>query len=83
MPNYDYRCTGDCKAEWELNLPMAEMMEPTTIPCPICGGVIEKFLAYAPGFAYDHLNIRKRVPETFKDVLRNIKSKHLHNTIDV
>lgn len=83
MPNYDYRCTK-CAAAWEVALPMSEREEPIGAECPECKeGVLEQYLPYAPGFAYDHLNVRKRVPEAFKDVLRNIKTKHLHNTINV
>jgi len=89
MPNYDYRCTN-CGDAWEIRLPMARREEPVELGrdagCPSCGekGTIEQFLPSAPGTP-THVgdSISKRTPDAFKDVLRNIKSKHRHSTINV
>lgn len=77
-----------------MQLVIAERDVPLTKLCPSCNAmpentclppfmvpVVERLQA-APGFSYT-MNIRKHVPESFKDVLRNIKSKHRGSTIEV
>ena len=93
MPNYDYRCLR-CGYTWEMQLLIADRDVPLIKPCPSCNAVPENMctqpflvpiverLPAAPGHSYT-MNIRKHVPESFKDVLRNIKSKHRGSTIDV
>jgi len=81
MPNYDYRCKK-CGQTWELQLPLAERLTPTKVRCD-CGGKVEQYLPSSPGFGYDMVNFRHKVPDSFKDVLRNIKHKHRGSNIDV
>jgi putative FmdB family regulatory protein len=88
MPTYDYRCTN-CNEEFEMQLSIADRELPCRVLCPFdCTKnelTIERFLAGAPGVSYTAggNSVRKKTPDAFKDVLRNIKSKHLHSTIDV
>lgn len=88
MPRYDYRCL-DCGATWEEDYPIAERDYPVQKGfCPVCqdvGSPIERYLPSAPGVSYSagDNNVRKKTPESFKDVLRHIKSKHRGSTIDV
>lgn len=83
MPTYDYRCTS-CGVEWEMNTTIAERDEPTKISCPVCEveGKIERFLPTPPGFGDPMRLGRIRPPDSFKDILRNMKTKHRHNTIN-
>lgn len=89
MPNYDYRCTK-CNSEWEIQLPIAQRDAPVELGkdagCPECGEkeTIERFLAGAPGTpTHTGDSLSKRVPNSFKDVLRNIKSQHRGSTINI
>jgi putative FmdB family regulatory protein len=84
MPNYDYHCKS-CDHTWERQLPIADRDTPLHEPCPHCALdelVIERLVA-APGVSYSVIGLRHRTPDSFKDVLRNIKSKHAHANIDV
>jgi hypothetical protein len=60
---------------------MAQRLAPTEEKCD-CGGTVEQYLPSAPGFGYDMVNVRKKVPNAFKDVLKNIKKHHRGSTID-
>lgn len=80
MPNYDYRCTA-CGVEFEMQTTIAERDEPTKVPCPACDGTIERFLPTPPGFGDPMRLGRKRAPDAFNDVLKNMKKKFRHNTI--
>jgi putative FmdB family regulatory protein len=82
MPRYDYRCE-ECKEAWEEDHTIAERDVPVSLPCPKCGkeGCVEKYLPSTSGLAYS-LEPRK-VPEAFKDVLRNIKKNHRRSLINV
>jgi hypothetical protein len=82
MPHYDYRCVNaECDfVATDVHLPIDGRDFPTTEPCPKCQGAIERLIA-GPGVSYTV--IPKKVPDTFKDLLRNIKSKHRGSTIDV
>lgn len=84
MPNYDYFCTAcDFKAI-DMHLPIDARHYPTTQPCPQCNaeGTIELGVS-APGFSYTANRGGMKTPDTFKDVLRSIKSKHRGSTINV
>lgn len=91
MAHYDYRCNL-CGYEWELNVPIADRDKALGEPCPDCKTPdegsgeptpsIERIQA-APGVSYTYSGSRPKTPDSFKDVLRNIKSKHRHSTIDV
>ena len=83
MPYYDYVCEK-CSEDFEESLPIARRDEPTKKSCPITdcdGGVKMMFAKPFVGDPWHHA--RKKVDDGFKDRLREIKSKHLHSTIDV
>ena len=84
MPNYSYSCSADgCDFRVvDLNLPIAGRNYPTTQPCPICKSenAIVKDIT-APGVSYTINRGGLKVPETFKDILRNIKSVHPGSSI--
>ena len=86
MPNYSYSCSvGDCDFKIvDLNLPVAGRNYPTTQSCPKCKSenTIVKELT-APGVSYTINRGGLKVPETFKDLLRNIKSEHRGSTINI
>ena len=75
MPTYDYYCKS-CLHDWELFLPLSRMNEPLSNPCPNCGEYdnIEKIIG-APVVHWSFMGstIQSHAPETFKDVLRNMK----------
>ena len=79
MPTYDYQCSG-CGMHVELVLPIADRDTPCTVPCTECGSTIER-LPGAPGIGYTFGGTK--TPDSFKDVLRNIKKNHRHSTINV
>lgn len=81
VPNYDYRCNS-CGNVWEQNIPLAQSDDLPACRTVNCSTPAVEKLKSAPGFSYT-LGDRKKVPESFKDVLRQIKSRHLHSTIDV
>lgn len=84
MPNYDYRCTNCGNVITDVQLPIAQREYPTTQPCPACQaeGVIEQCIT-APGVSYTANRGGLKTPETFKDILRNIKQHHRGSTIQV
>jgi putative FmdB family regulatory protein len=85
MPRYDYRC-HHCGHEWEQQLLIDDRNEPLNHPCAECGDTaVERYLPSAPGVGYTvgGNSLRKKTPEAFKDILRNIKSKHRGSVIDV
>lgn len=94
MSHYDYHCNL-CGHVWELNVPIADRDKACDDVCPACHKqeitgpndgseplvkAIERIPA-GPGMSYTYGGAK--TPESFKDVLRNIKSKHLHSTINV
>ena len=78
MPNYEYECS-QCGQVTVQQRPIAQRND--AFDCPDCKSPTIRCQA-ARGFSYT-MNIRKHVPESFKDVLRNIKSKHRGSTIEV
>ena len=84
MPHYDYRCTACDFVVIDMQLPIAERYYPTTQPCPKCDAenTIE-MVAAAPGVGYTINRGGLKTPESFKDILRDIKSKHRGSTINV
>jgi putative FmdB family regulatory protein len=83
MPNYDYHClTPDCSIDFELQTTIAERDEPTVVPCPACGGTLERYLPTPPGFGDPYRLGRQRSPDAFNDVLKNMKKKFRGNTIN-
>ena len=86
MPNYSYSCSADgCDFKVvDLNLPIAGRTYPTTQPCPKCKSenTIVKDIT-APGVSDSVNRGGLKVPDTFKDILRNIKSVHPGSTINI
>ena len=83
MPYYDYICEK-CGEDFAESLPIARRDEPTEKSCPItdCGGEVR--MMYGKQFIGDPWHFAGKKPdEAFKDKLREIKSKHLHSTINV
>ena len=87
MPTYDYKCEK-CGHEFERQLSIAKMNEPTEYPCPCgsCHGKIKKIIVKASGFAYDNIRTRhstNKVPSWHTDQMKELKhSKGLpHNTL--
>lgn len=79
MPNYDYRCA--CGHTWEQQLLIADRDKPLAEPCPKCGQTgVERYLPSTQGLNYS-LNDRKKVPNSFNDVLKKIKAAHRGSTI--
>lgn len=82
MPTYDYRCQacGEC---WEQHLLIADRDAPCGMSCPLCKhvGQVERMIT-AAGISY-RINDRKKIPNSFKDVLRKIKATHRGSKIEV
>ena len=81
MPIYNYRC-DECHYEWEEQRTIAERNLPLDDLCPDCGAVatIEKFLPSFNGLCYTVDGVGK-TPDTFNDLLKNIKKNHRGSTI--
>ena len=63
---------------------IARRNEPTTTPCPQekCEGIVK--MRYATPYVGDPWHFAgKKIDDGFKDKLKDIKSKHLHSTINV
>ena len=84
MPNYDYKCTACGFTVIDMQLPIAERDYPTTQECPQCDskGTVEHMIS-APAISYTINRGGVKTPESFKDILRDIKSKHRGSTINV
>lgn len=84
MPLYDFQCTKCGLFVEDMALPIAERDYPTTQPCPKCEaeGTIIRCIS-APGVSYTINRGGLKTPESFKDILRDIKKKHRGSTIDV
>lgn len=84
MPTYDYRCTSCGHELGDLHFSIADRHTPSTKPCPNCDtiGTMELRIG-APGVNYSINRGGLKTPDTFKDMLRNIKQKHRGSTINV
>jgi hypothetical protein len=84
MPNYNYFCTACDFKVIDMHLPIDARNYPTTQPCPQCkvDGSIVKGIC-APGVSYTANRGGLKTPETFKDILRNIKSQHRGSSINI
>ena len=83
MPYYDYECEP-CGQRFEESLKIVDREEPTTKPCPQenCEGKVK--MSFAIPYVGDPWHFAgKKVDDGFKDKLKDIKSKHLHSTINV
>lgn len=73
MPTYDYRCNS-CEHVFEKLVKIAQSHDPQQ--CPECGTADSTKLMGAPAFGdSDRLFSQKKVPDGFKDILRNIHEK--------
>jgi len=82
MPRYDYECTSCGAIQRDVFLPIAQRQQPTETPCLGCGGTVI-LMPSAPGVSYGINNGGLKTPDSFKDVLRRIKSNHRRSTIEV
>lgn len=73
MPLYAYNCKG-CGHAFEGQIKMADRDFPTTQACPECGEMkVERGLTVAGITSGTPDHIGSKVPDGFKDILRNIK----------
>lgn len=72
MPNYDYGCRG-CDAEFTKFARVANRDKPCKTPCEDCGGEIYQKIGAPPPVT--GVNHQAKIPDGFKDVLKNIKNK--------
>ena len=82
MPRYDYACTSCGAVQRDVQLTIAQRLVPTETPCLGCGGAVI-LSPSAPGVSYTINNGGLKTPDSFKDVLRRIKSNHRRSTINV
>lgn len=85
MPLYEYKCS-ECEHIFDRILKMDDRDIPNQEPCPDCKkeGTVDRHITTAPLLAYGPIDFRKKVPDGFKDVLRDIKKTYGHlSTIDV
>jgi len=82
MPTYDYQCTSEgCDYIEEKYLPVADMLKPLEEPCPKCGtigSIIKIFASPIINLGYRGSTVQSspKVPEVFKDKLRQIKKTY-------
>lgn len=84
MPLYEYKCE-QCGHEFSDVLKIAYRNKPKESPCPQCGvqGSIDQVIG-APRIVAGVGDFRSKVPEVFKDRLREIKkTAGRTSTIDV
>jgi putative FmdB family regulatory protein len=72
VPVYDYKC-GTCGAVKEHFMKYVNVTE--TQPCAACGGEATRQLSTAAISYQGSKTTRQKVPDSFKDVLRNIRDK--------
>lgn len=84
MPLYDFQCRDCGFLVNDVALPIAERDNPLSEACPSCGksNTIER-MAAAPGVSYSINRGGLKTPQGFKDILKDIKQRHRHSTIDV
>jgi putative FmdB family regulatory protein len=84
MPLYDFNCQH-CGQEFEKALKIVDRNEPLSNPCPMCqenGSVVSTITS--PRIVSGVGDFRAKVPDVFKDRLREIKKiSGRGNTIDV
>lgn len=83
MPNYDFSCRTCGNLITDVFLPIAERDRPTTELCPACGEPTIERCVSAPGVSYTINRGGLKTPQGFKDILKDIKSKHPRSTINV
>lgn len=83
MPTYDYQCKN-CGFHAEAVVPIASRDVPCDVPCQECGETAIERIPGAPGISYTVAGRSgPKTPDSFKDVLRNIKKNHKYSTINV
>ena len=74
MPTYDY-CCGSCDYTSEEQLLIKDRNKPTKKPCPKCGKKDIRKMVGAPGNG-DAVSLgRKKIDNSFRDVLSKIEEK--------
>lgn len=83
MPNYDFMCSTCQNLIVDVFLPIADRDRPTTEPCPACGHATMERCVSAPGVSYSINRGGLKTPQGFKEILKDIKSKHPRATMNV
>jgi putative FmdB family regulatory protein len=82
MPLYNYRCFS-CEHEFNDLLKIADRKIHEEQPCPECGEEdVRIVMTAAPALAAEVGGSLKKTSDGWRDVLKNMKSKHAHNTIN-
>lgn len=85
MPTYNFTCNS-CDTTFDVRNNIINRDVPLTEPCKYCGesGKVVRNLDAPPITSGAPTHIGSRVPDGFKDVLRNIKKgSGKHCTIDI
>jgi putative FmdB family regulatory protein len=83
MPLYEYLC-GQCGHEFSDVLKISERDNPTEEPCPCCEGHYVQKVVSTPRIVAGVGDFRSKVPDVFKDRLREIKkTAGRKSTIDI
>ncbi|QZI90525.1 hypothetical protein MYOV003v1_p0201 [Vibrio phage 207E48.1] len=72
MPMYDYQC-GDCSHTFTSSRRISERKKPESEPCPECGDNAVSMIIGSPRIVGGVGDANGKVPQGFKDVLKNIK----------
>lgn len=84
MPLYTYNCEA-CEHNFDEVLPIDDRYKPEGEPCPVCAtsGTVKKGIG-SPRIVAGVGDFRRKVPDVFKDRLREIKkAAGRTSTIDV
>ena len=82
MPIYSFVCTK-CKYSFDEYLKMKDSDAPTLRPCSECGQFecVNKVITSAA--IVSGINMRAKIPDYFKDRMKDIKKMNPGSTIDV
>lgn len=75
MPLYEYKCEG-CSRTFEQALTISHRKDPEKEPCPYCGDGPVKSLIGGCHVSYGVRNGLNKMPEGFKERMRQIKKDH-------
>lgn len=83
MPTYVYRCES-CDTGWDDVRSIADRHRPASEPCPTCEKVgTVALVPMAPAIGDSYRQGVTKLPDTWKDNLKRIKSAHRHSTVKV
>jgi putative FmdB family regulatory protein len=81
MPLYDYKCSS-CGCLFEGVYSISEMKKPEGKPCPECNEISVKKVIVSGGNLVSGVNMNKKIPDGWNDVLKRVKSGHPGSTIE-